>query len=505
MAHPPPPSDSGMTPEVLVPRLGEYLLDKGLVQPQALNHALDYQKKKAADGHPRLLGRALIELGYIDRETLDQVITGQIFSLQTALKEANRQLETMLHQRTQDLEKRLAQIHAASQITQTTIVASSLDDLFARTTRLIVTQFHYEACAIYLLSAEGDALRLQASAALQGQPPYPPALETGAPALAWWVVEARQPSLIKQGEPHFHAFTADLLPESQARICAPIALDRRLLGVLDIQASNPAALDPDALMVLQTIAAHLATVIQNFHLLDASRSQLTIMEKRLSALETLDSISKVVAYETRLDSLFALVHTQIMRVLGEVDFLIALYLPDENKIEIPYAYEDHAPIQLPLLPLGQGLTSILIHSKEPLLLVEDTERRAEELGARVIGKPAKSWLGVPLLVAGEVIGAIIVQDVDHEHRFDVEDQRLLSNIASQVAVTVRNIRLLEEAAARAQRDRQLLEITGKIRAAADIQAVLDLTSGELSRALGHSVSIHVGGLQLAHDRPGESE
>jgi transcriptional regulator with GAF, ATPase, and Fis domain len=481
-----------MTPEILVPRLGEYLLDKGLVQPQALNHALDYQKKKAADGHPRLLGRALIELGYIDRETLDQVVTGQIFSLQSALKEANRQLEALLQKRTQDLDKRLAQIHAASQITQTTIAASSLQDLFVRSTRLIVSQFHYDACGIYLISADGGELNLQSAAALQGQPPYPAAIASGEPALAWWVVEARQPSLLKEGDPHFHAFTADLLPEAHARVCAPIALDRRILGVLDIQTGQPAALDPDALMVLQTIAAHLAAVIQNFHLLDASRNQMMVMEKRLSALETLDSISKAIAYETNLQRLFSLVHDQIMRVLGEVDFLIALYHPEEEKIEIPYAYEDQSPIQLPILPLGAGLTSILIRSREPLLIVEDTERRTQELGARVVGRPARSWLGVPMLVAGEVVGAIIVQDMHREHRFDEEDQRLLSNIASQVAVTVRNIRLLDEAASRANRDRQLVEITRKIRAANDIQAVLDAASSELSHALGRNVNIRVG-------------
>jgi len=98
--------------------------------------------------------------------------------------------------------------------------------------------------------------------------------------------------------------------------------------------------------------------------------------------------------------------------MGEVDFLIALYNEEQNTIEVPYAYETGRSLSMPSYPRGQGLTSILIKSKQSLMLVENVERRAMELGVKVFGKTAKSWLGAPLLVGGEAIGAIVVQDFE---------------------------------------------------------------------------------------------
>ena len=54
------------------------------------------------------------------------------------------------------------------------------------------------------------------------------------------------------------------------------------------------------------------------------------------------------------------------------------------------------------------------------MLVEDTEKRATAMGAKITGKAAMSWLGVPLLARGEAIGAIIIQDIKNEHSFKRE-------------------------------------------------------------------------------------
>jgi GAF domain-containing protein len=117
------------------------------------------------------------------------------------------------------------------------------------------------------------------------------------------------------------------------------------------------------------------------------------------------------------------------------------------------------------------------------MIVENTETKAKELGAKVLGKSAKSWLGVPLLATGEVIGAMIVQDLEHEMRFDDDDQRMLSTLASQVAVAIRNTHLLENLSLQAERERQLNQITSKIRSAGDMHGILETTATELSKVL----------------------
>ena len=75
-------SGAPVAPEMLVPRLGDYLLEKGFLSNDKLNDALDFQQVQAKQGRPLLLGQALLELGFVDRETLDQAITEQILQLQ---------------------------------------------------------------------------------------------------------------------------------------------------------------------------------------------------------------------------------------------------------------------------------------------------------------------------------------------------------------------------------------------------------------------------------------
>jgi GAF domain-containing protein len=156
-------------------------------------------------------------------------------------------------------------------------------------------------------------------------------------------------------------------------------------------------------------------------------------------------------------------------------------------------FEDGQALDIAPFPTGEGLTSIVIRTRRPLLLVEDTVRQAEALGARTIGVPAKSWLGVPMLFGGQVIGVIIVQDIHQEHRFDQEDERLLSTLATQVAVVVRNASLLEKSSRQARQERLINEINAKIRQSVDIQSILNTTATELGQALGASrLHIQVG-------------
>lgn len=105
-----------VTPEMLVPRLGDYLLEKGILEEDQLRSALDLQTERAFQGRPCLLGQALLELGYVDRETLDEVITEQILQLQAALQTANRQLEQRVEERTRDLQNALSKLSELSRL-----------------------------------------------------------------------------------------------------------------------------------------------------------------------------------------------------------------------------------------------------------------------------------------------------------------------------------------------------------------------------------------------------
>ncbi len=105
-----------VTPEILVPRLGEYLIEKGKLTRPNLERALDYQKKKSRSGKTLLLGQALRELELITAEELDQAITEQILNLQVALRRSNQELEARVRERTIELERALEMLGELNQL-----------------------------------------------------------------------------------------------------------------------------------------------------------------------------------------------------------------------------------------------------------------------------------------------------------------------------------------------------------------------------------------------------
>jgi GAF domain-containing protein len=183
------------------------------------------------------------------------------------------------------------------------------------------------------------------------------------------------------------------------------------------------------------------------------------IQQRLREMESITTIGQAISSATDLSDLFRIIHEQIRATIGNVYFILALYDAPTNTIQIPYRYEDGKIDTIESFPLGEGLTSILLRDRQPLMLVEDTEQRAAELGAKVVGKAAKSWLGVPFIMGGEAIGAMIVQDAEQEHRFTQDDLRFLTSLSSQVAGAIYNAHLLDEARKRTLQLKTAAEIS----------------------------------------------
>jgi GAF domain-containing protein len=206
-------------------------------------------------------------------------------------------------------------------------------------------------------------------------------------------------------------------------------------------------------------------------------------QKSLKELQTLSAISQAITTGTDPESLYTLIHQQIILALGQLYFSIVLYDPSTDWIEIPYHSENGKRAFLSPSPVGENLPSILIRNGQPLLL-EDVEKQAKNLGVKTAGPLPKSWLGVPLTVNGGVIGAIIVQDETRENRFTLEDQQFLTTVAAQVAAVIHNSHLMESTRVHTERERQLYEITNQIRSLSDMRSILSVTASEVAKAVG---------------------
>jgi HAMP domain-containing protein len=221
------------------------------------------------------------------------------------------------------------------------------------------------------------------------------------------------------------------------------------------------------------------------------------VQRQLLELETFWQVSQAISFgantttdstaETDIEALYALIHRQVERAMGKfTSFVIVLYDAATNLVSIPYMVEEGEHLHAAPFELGPGFSSEVIRTRRSLLMFNQDEIDAKtlELQAKQVGEAPKSWLGVPMLVSGQVIGLIIVQDVKEEFRFNAQDERLLSMLATQVAVVVRNIHLLEATRRQARLERLVNEISDHIRRQVDVETILKTTTDELGRALG---------------------
>ena len=208
--------------------------------------------------------------------------------------------------------------------------------------------------------------------------------------------------------------------------------------ILVLGSREEAPLTETTMQPFASLAEVIGTTSQRFRILKS-------LQERVSILQTLNTISESISSVTNLELLYITLHKLVGQALGEnLGFLIAIYDQTKAQIEIPYIYEEDTLISIPPFPMGEGLTSYVIQSAQPLMIVNDTERRVRELGAKVLGKPAKSWMGVPLMLGNQVIGVMAIQDLEQEERFTLADLNMFTLLAPQVAVTVRNVQLLTE-------------------------------------------------------------
>jgi signal transduction histidine kinase len=116
VAYPAVPSGGPITPEILVPRLGDYLIEKGVLSTADLQHALSHQRTNATSGRISLLGQTLLELILSIEKPSIKLLQNKYSSFKLLLQESNRQLEHRVQERTEDLQNALNKLTEFNQV-----------------------------------------------------------------------------------------------------------------------------------------------------------------------------------------------------------------------------------------------------------------------------------------------------------------------------------------------------------------------------------------------------
>jgi PAS domain S-box-containing protein/putative nucleotidyltransferase with HDIG domain len=137
-----------------------------------------------------------------------------------------------------------------------------------------------------------------------------------------------------------------------------------------------------------------------------------------------------------LEDLYRSVHEIIATVMPAGNFYIALFDRAKDLIRFPYFVDEEDPPPAPLKP-GKGLTEYVIRTSRALLCDEATDRELRGRGeAEVVGAPSAIWLGVPLIVDGLTIGAMVVQHYEDPKAYGPAELRMFEFVSSQVARSI---------------------------------------------------------------------
>lgn len=264
--------------------------------------------------------------------------------------------------------------------------------------------------------------------------------------------------------------------DSRATLSVPIRIAGRVVGVLEAEAAQPNAFTEEDAAALEIAADQLAVAIQNARLFQESR-------RRVAELATINEIGRAISSALDADQLAELIHTQVGKLMDNRSFFIALYDAATELIQIIFAVENGRRESPLTLKLGQGLTSYLIRTGQPLLLTHNIEGFIAEHGLTRKGAPARSWLGVPMIAEDRVIGAMAVQSYEQEAAFDEGHLRLLTTIASQAAIAFQNVALFQERERRIEELAALNEISQAISSTLELDQLLHMVYQQVSRLM----------------------
>jgi len=143
-------------------------------------------------------------------------------------------------------------------------------------------------------------------------------------------------------------------------------------------------------------------------------------------------ISHAINVTDCLEDLYELIHEALSQLLDVTNVFIAQYDKKSNLITFPYMVDqiaqDNSPVEA---DNTNSLTAQLISEAKTLLLNEDDIYR--RIGRNVIGAMCQNWLGIPLIISGDVIGAIVLQSYDKPNQYDEDDKILLESISEHIA------------------------------------------------------------------------
>jgi GAF domain-containing protein len=190
-------------------------------------------------------------------------------------------LEQMVAQRTAELARRTAELEAAAQVARRAAEIRDPGTLLNETVHLISDRFGFYHAGIFLIDEAGEYAVLRAASSEGGRRMLARGhrLAVGKVGIVGYVAGAGQPRIALDVGKDAVFFDNPDLPLTRSEMALPLKVGEQVIGVLDVQSTEPAAFTEEDVAILQTLADQLALAIENARLLEESRHALEELER----------------------------------------------------------------------------------------------------------------------------------------------------------------------------------------------------------------------------------
>jgi GAF domain-containing protein len=391
----------------------------------------------------------VVELESSDKEreyTAEEMTLAMTLANQAAVSLENARLlaETQVRVEEQAILNEMARALAAAQDTE-----GVLTEAYRGVSRLM----NASSCSVMLYDAENSEAML-AMEVVDGQTEWPrtvqPVEELG---LTQYLLSTREPLLIPEGVGDYleesGLSTGPLAPErlSASWLGVPMQIRDQILGTMEIMSyTTPRAYDTYNQELLSAVANQTALALENVRLLE--RTQTALAEVQATHRGYLRQ-----AWQQ---------HLRQREMLDRSDFLYDRLEPER--------------------PEDVAATSDLWRP-EIERAVEAGEAVAVEGGDR---EGERAALAVPIILRGQTLGVVGVEEPAGGRHWTEDEIALIESVSEQLGQALESARLFADTQRGAERERLIGEITAKIRASTDMQAILETTAAELGQVLGTS-------------------
>jgi GAF domain-containing protein len=209
----------------------------------------------------------------ITRERIERDRMAELRGVNKKLQELSISLEQRVEERTND-------IALASELGRRISLVRDMDTLLSDTVNLIRDHFNLYYTQVYLVDQTTRSLVFKSGTGKIGKEMVRRShrLAVDLTSINGTAVTERRAVIVEDTHQSLNFRPNDLLPETRSEMAIPLISGERVLGVIDLQSSQPGALTADNLAVFETIAGQLAIALLNVELFGQVQQSLAEVE-----------------------------------------------------------------------------------------------------------------------------------------------------------------------------------------------------------------------------------